>query len=152
MILQRHPDALPQIHEWGCYLMSLIHYAVVISHVPVDMAKINQLFRTFRDRGMVDDHASIIDPSGILQYLETPATIVIEHDTHKLPPDRPARANEFEIGYWRLDALNYQHFVAMTGDLVTYDPWGSWDGRSLYSRTVSEGRLVSRRVFRLEGT
>ena len=150
MILQRHPDALPQIHEWGCYLMSLVHYAVVFAHTPTNMDTINHLFRAFEREGWVDDEATVLNPSGILHYLKTPASIVIERGTHKLPAKRRARRGEFEIGYWRLDSHSYEHFVAMTGNTVTYDPWGSWDGRSPCSRTVSEGRLISRRVFRLE--
>lgn len=150
MILQRHPEALPQIHKWGCYLMVLARYAVVYAHIPVDIGTVNHLFRNFERQGWVDDEATILDPSAIMHYLKVPAAIVVEDGTHKLPADRVAKPNEFEIGYWRLDSLEYEHFVAMSGDVVTYDPWGSWDGKSPYSRTVSEGKLVSRRVFRLE--
>ena len=149
MILQRDPGALPQIHEWGCYLMSLIWWAVTFQRVPVNIDTINHLFREFEKQGYVDDDAYVLNPSGILRYLKIPASIVIE-GTHRLPPDRLEQRREFVIGKWEYPKLGYQHFVAMVEDAVTYDPWGSWDGVSPYSRTVAQGELVSKRVFRLE--
>jgi hypothetical protein len=113
---------------------------------------INHLFRQFEKREYVDDNAYVRNPSGILHYLHVPAAIVIEHGTHRLPADRRAEPRELEIGYWELPERGYQHFVAMCGDVVTYDPWGSWDGTAPHSRTVMEGELVSRRVLRLEAT
>jgi hypothetical protein len=104
---------------------------------------VNRLFETFAKKGYIDEECTILRPNALLDFLEYPATIVIENGTHKLPPGRDCSKIETEILYFRYDGQG--HFVRGDGrGDVTYDPWG-------FSNAVKHGRLVSKRIFRRPG-
>jgi len=137
MILQRDPRLNPTIRRYGCYLLSIFFLVNKYTNCEISTGMINEIFQILIDRGFMEEDAYIRDPAAIFDFMGLP---VYYYDQH-LPPNQDCKKDEIEIlmfkkGGWR-------HFV--TGDgkgHVAYDPWG-------VSRAVTEGRLISKRIFKL---
>ena len=150
MILQRDPwisANYPQIKDGGCYLFSLLWFAVQLGHVSIDAPTIcEEIFPKATKRGYIgkDDYPLwMIHPDGIMSMLG----MDVEYRGHK-PSDYICKSGEFEILKFHHRLNNWDHFVAGNGNgVVTYDPWGAVDPYD-YSLTVSEGVLHSKRIFK----
>lgn len=138
MILQRDGRLREAIREYGCYYMSLLFLANKHTNVPLSAQKINgPLYFGNIQQGRMDASCFIKDPAGILRGLGLNARYTGQHE----PPDRVCGPDEVEVLYFKSPAGG--HFVAGDGNgNVAYDPWG-------VSRAVTEGELVSKRIFRL---
>jgi hypothetical protein len=138
MILQRDIRLRKEIKEDGCYLMCLLYIANKYTNTPLSPQRINgTLWYKFLQDKFLDANCFIRDPGGILRAMGLKADYTGVHEK----PTYPCKANEVEILYFEGPAGG--HFVCGDGrGNVTYDPWG-------VSRAVTEGRLVSKRIFRL---
>lgn len=151
MFLQRCPGALPVYRKSGCYLYDICYYVNVFTNYPFSQARLNEIFAELRATGGMDGEAYVWDPERIFAYFGVIVEIRQDFDFHEGkphhgPPDYRCKEGEFEISRWFLDE---SHFVCSTDSVPTYDSWGSWDGRSPNSKTVSFGTLVDKRIFRL---
>lgn len=138
MILQRDIRLKKEIVEYGCYLMCLLYFANKYTNTPLSPNRINgSLWYKFLQNNWMQSNCFIRDPGAILRALGLKADYTDKHE----PPEYPCKANEIEILYFK--GPEGGHFVCGDGrGHVTYDPWG-------VSRAVSEGELVSKRIFRL---
>lgn len=152
MILQRHPEALKVYHKWGCYAYCGFETGERYTNFPVSQGYLNEVFPDLVRMGAIDDECFVLDPDrlhaffGIITELRQDFDYV-EGKPHYAPPDYRCGAGEFEyLRYY----LEMSHFVGGDGQSrPTYDPWGSWNGRDRFSKTVTYGRLMDKRVFRL---
>jgi hypothetical protein len=98
---------------------------------------INEIFQILIDHGYVEEDAYIRDPEAVFDFMGLP---VYYYDQH-LPPTQDCQPHEIEILMFQRG--NWKHFVAGDGKgHVAYDPYG-------ISRAVTEGRLVSKRIFKI---
>ena len=154
MILQTDYRLRTEIQHFGCYLCSLVWHVVMQTRKQIDVEWINQLYDDAVARELMNDKCFIDNPGGVLVLAGMPATYTNKHE----PTNRLCAAGEIEVLCWErprygpdgkqtigLDGKPsvWRHFTAGDGQgHVTYDPMGR-------ARTVVEGRMVSKRVFKL---
>lgn len=138
MILQRDTRLKKEIKKDGCYYMCLLYFANKYTNTPLSTSRINgTLYFKFIQNKWMEVNCFIHSPGDILRSMGLKADYTGKHER----PDYPCKANEIEILYFKGPAGG--HFVCGDGrGHVTYDPWG-------VSRAVTEGELVSKRIFRL---
>lgn len=141
MILQRDLRLRKPIREYGCYYMCLLYIANKYTNVPLTIQRINnQLYHKHVQNGAMTANCFIRHPDTILRGLGLKATYTNRHES----PDYQCADSEIEILYFRHPEYR-GHFVCGDGrGNVTYDPWG-------VSIAATEGKLVSKRIFRREG-
>lgn len=136
MILQTDSRLRKAIHDDGCYYMSIFYLVNKWTGLEVSADFIDSLFDVFVSDGEMSKECYILDPEKIFNHLGFKVKYRDVHDK----PTRMCKPDEVEILYFFGPAGG--HFVAGDGKgNVAYDPWG-------VSRAVSEGRLVSKRIFR----
>jgi hypothetical protein len=137
MILQRDERLRKEIQEEGCYFMSILFLVNKHTNIKLSPEFINQVFEILVSVGAMSSDCYILDPEAIFQYLNLPVKYTDQHEG----PSRVCGPDEIEILYFFGPAGG--HFVVGDGKgNVAYDPWG-------ISRAVTEGRLVSKRIFRV---
>jgi hypothetical protein len=140
MVYQNDPDFDHNINAWGCYFFSLLwqldkHFELGI----MDPMSIRSIYASEQLDGDIGNECFLTDPQGIctavipgrVQFLGRQGFLYIHG------PD------EFEIQCWYNPNTNFHHFVAGDGATVLYDPIQGG------SRTVREGSLESKRIFRI---
>lgn len=152
MITQRARELHQHINTDGCAFMCVAYN--VVKYRPEQWLLPTGLNKTYQvaleegimgERSFIKDWAGLFDLFGLhVEYLGHMSR------NYRLKPD------EFEILKWTLwvphAGTTWQHFV--TGDgkgHCEYDPWGSAGPMYHKSRTVTEGILESKRIFRLLG-
>lgn len=120
----------------GCYFLSLLRLAEARMGIPIDVLKAYDLAVS---RDLMRPDCYVTDPGALLE-LFIPGAWAIRHEG----ADYKAGPEELEILRYEL-ALTGEtksHFVVGDGSgRVAFDPYGE-------SRTVREGRLVSKRIAR----
>ena len=136
MILQRDERLLPQINEFGCYLMSIFYLVNKWTNFPFSSELINELYHRLHKQGWIDDKCTILNPAAIFGYLGMDVYYTDRHE----PPERQTMTGEVEI--LKFSSSHGSHFVAGDGKgNVAHDPWG-------VSHAVRQGRIESKRIFR----
>lgn len=136
MILQTDSRLRKEIHDDGCYYMSILFLVNKYTGLELSADFIDAMFDMFVSIGAMSRECYILDPDRIFGHLGLKVKYTDMHER----PERKCRPDEIEILYFFGPAGG--HFVAGDGNgNVTYDPWGA-------SRAVAEGRLVSKRIFR----
>ena len=136
MILQRDERLKKQIQDEGCYFMSILFLVNKYTNIKLSTEFINQIFDVLVSVKAMSPDCYILDPEDIFNYLGMDVEYTDQHEA----PTRLCEDDEIEILYFFGPAGG--HFVAGDGrGNVTYDPWG-------VSRAVTDGRLVSKRIFR----
>jgi hypothetical protein len=115
-------------------------------HTPTGL---NKTYKVALEEGIMAERCFIQDWGGVFRLLGFP----VDYLGHR-GPDYELRENEFEILEWVLsiphENIDWTHFT--TGDgkgNCEYDPWGAAGPGYHKSRTVTEGVLASKRVFRV---
>ncbi len=135
----RQPQrAAASIGESGCYFLSILYLAEATTRRAVDALHVYQLAVT---AGLIDGDCFVKDAGGIMTLLcDEKWECVKAGPGHPLPLDYSLKAGELEILRFELGGL--AHFVVGRGrGTVAFDPYGA-------SRTVAEGKMVSRRILR----
>jgi len=118
--------------DYGCYFLSLLHL------VKSDYGAIT-LYRLALDKKYIDPDCYVRDPGAVLRLAAGEKWEVRHEPANYIPWE-----NEFEILRFerKTTGTTYSHFVVGDGrGGVAYDPLGK-------SRTVAEGKLVSKRIVR----
>lgn len=130
--------AAVKIGEAGCYFLSILNIAEAETCIPFDAFA---AYHSFTRTGVVRDDCYVLDAGKLMSRLTQRKYDCIKAGPgHELPGDYILRPGEREILRYELNGE--AHFVVGDGaGRVAFDPYGE-------SRTVAEGRLVSRRIFR----
>lgn len=147
MILQTSEGLSRTWHKYGCYELSFFHVVNKLTNETFTPPKIGAYHRAFVAKDWVrhDDHYKhyILDMSAMFQYFNIPARVVTKNGTHRLPPNYLCRDNDIEFLLFKRPG-HIGHFVVGDGKgNVAWDPMG----RSL---SVKEGKLIGKRVYRVE--
>jgi hypothetical protein len=117
----------------GCYFLSIVYLAEQLTGKPIDALR--AFDEALRESAARPD-AYLDDPAEILGQMAGGAWTV-----SKEAPDYQAKPGELEVLRFERDT-GISHFVAGDGSgRVAFDPYGD-------SRTVREGVLASKRIFR----
>lgn len=138
MILQTDSRLLKEINEYGCYYLCILDWTVIYKHLEVGYMFINDFYERCVERKFIENNF-IQEPASIFYALGFKVIYL-----GKLPADYICKPDEFEINHWiRWEKQNkIHHFVCGNGHgCTTYDPYGM-------SRTVREGELYNKRVFK----
>lgn len=132
--LKKVSVAAKQIHDYGCYFMSLLY----VRSIPYsELTTLDELFKyydTFVSKGWMDVDCYVKDPCAILGYL-TGKKYSVKKD---VVLDTSA---DIIIGRWYNPATNLHHFVVMDRDNTIV-----WDSL-VDSNTVKNGIIESYRLF-----
>lgn len=152
MILQTADEfktLLPQMRKYGCYEMSLLFLANKLTGISLSPNKIAYLHLLFVMRDWIQDDDKlkcyIKDATGVLSHFGIHARQMFIDGTHKVNPlyKPDEENNEVEILFFKRNGA-IGHFVVGDGQgHVAYDPVG-------YSRSVAEGKLISKRIFSIQ--
>ena len=146
MILQIDGRLKDEIHTWGCYYCSTLFKANKFTNVALSPENINSGYYDLAvNRGWMrsDDEYTcyMINVAAFLTWFGVACEAVIENGTHRLPPERDCKKDEFEFLFFKRPGA-IGHFVTGDGQgHVEYDSMGE-------SRAVAEGILRSKRIFR----
>lgn len=140
MILQRDRRLNAAINAYGCYFMTILWHLNRLRNIAFDDSVIETYYAEAVRSGYMTETCWILNPDGIFGLGGLRTAYTQEH----APPTRVCADNEIEILKWvHPDASPHSHFVAGDGmGNTTYDPWG-------VSRAATEGRLESKRIFKL---
>lgn len=142
MILQTDTRMHPQINEYGCYLLSILWFGVMHTKLQLSAEMISgQIYPRFVKRGFMTDTCFIERPVAIFDFLNMGVEMIYVDGSHRVPADRKTMPDEIEILRYKVPG-SISHFIAGNGlSQPAYDPYG-------LSRSVREGRLMDKRVFR----
>jgi len=140
MILQRDRRLNSNIQKYGCYFMSILWHINRLRNIALDDSVIESFYEEAVRLGYMGETCWIRDPDGIFALGGLQTKYTQEH----APSTRVCADDEIEILKWvHPDGSPRSHFVAGDGlGNTTYDPWG-------VSRAATEGRLESKRIFKL---
>jgi hypothetical protein len=148
MIYQTDDEFEPDIKKYGCYFMSLLWQLNRFIGIPqLDHKIIEVIYNSDKhcdanNNGVTDMNAEcfIADPQGLVDFIAKGKILFIG----KKESNYTCKPKEFAIQCWYNPSTKFTHFVA-EGDngKVGYDPIKGG------SRTVREGTLESKRVFKL---
>ena len=142
MTYQTRPCFPYDVQHYGCYLFSICFlldrsYGLGIFD---DSSMLQIYFREEQDRDLGPE-SFVSSPQHLADHVAGVGKVVFE-DQH-YPADHQADATDLEIQCWYNPATDFRHFVAAENGKVIYDPIEGG------SRTVREGRLESKRVYRV---
>lgn len=143
MLQQNDPQIKHKtLRLFGCYFFTILYFAEKERGEEYTYPDIMTYFLGMVERGFMDFcDAFIFDPEGIFQYFGIDVTYTDRHE----PPDYQTLDGDIEILYYervKPDGDKVPHFVAGDGrGGIAFDPAGD-------SRTVREGTLKSKRIFR----
>lgn len=142
MIWQTNENLNKQINDWGCYWMALIWHASRIHRMVLDAERLLHMYDRHSQMGWMTRNCFILNPTAILRDMGVKSMMTTDDtltEPWKLPASYICSPQEFEVLEWRYEE---GHFTAGDGKgNLTYDPMG-------ISRTASNGKVVSKRVFR----
>lgn len=135
-MLRQNDKALNPIQEWGCAFCSLLYLLEKVTNATFTADYIIKLwFRNYTE-GDIDIESSMDNWQGVI----TDCTDDLKYLGH-FPPDYIPAENEYEILLFKRPD-GYKHFVVGDGKGgVEWDPWEN-------SRSVKEGEIISKRIFR----
>ncbi len=132
--LKKVSEAAKQIHDYGCYFMSLLYVSnTPYSEVPT-LDELLKYYDAFIANGWMDPDCYVKDPCAILKYL-TGKKYTVKKDSILDP------GANIIIGRWYNSATNLHHFVVMDRDNNVI-----WDSLK-DSTTVRNGIIESYRLF-----
>lgn len=147
MILQRDKRLLPEIQKYGCYYMSILFLINKHRNYEWDTDKINEYYKTLVHLGHIqadNDFTTVDKDDGLILHPDdifALSGLKVKYTRNHEPPQRKTQDNEIEI--LKFLSSYGAHFVVGDGaGHVAYDPWGN-------SRAVRQGRIESKRIFRL---
>lgn len=122
--------------ESGCYFLCLVHLAELVTHERIDAIPV---LLAAEEKGIVNKDYLVFDAAQVMGLL----TGVVWEKRYE---EAGYRAGPGELEVLRYERNtgegNRAHFVVGDGHgKIEYDPLG-------FSRTVKEGRLASKRIFR----
>ena len=125
---------MTEIGKNGCYLLSIIHAAEVITHRRIDAVEV---YLDAVEKKWSEIDCYLVHPDLILGSL-TGRVYTIRHDK----ADYEGQTNEVVIRRYELSktGVTFSHFILYSPTI--YDPYGN-------STTVKFGKCVSTRVFSL---
>ena len=119
----------------GCYFLSIVHLAEYCTRERVDAI---EAFLIALSDGNVQQNCFVVNPDMILTQLTG-----ISWEMKKTVAEYTPGPDELEVLRFERQEVGslISHFVVGDGKgMVSYDPYGD-------SRTVREGKLVSKRIF-----
>ena len=134
------------IGKWGCYFLCILRLAEKALGKFLDPFHFYILAvhgRFMRENCFLDD------PAGFLSSLVGGRWIVLKAGDgadsagrlYDLPLSYVPQPGEFEIDRYEVPGETEGHFIVGDGVTVDWDPYGK-------SRTVKDGKLISKRIFR----
>lgn len=147
MIYQTDSEFEPDIQHFGCYFLSLLYQLNRLLGTPeFDHKIIEVIYNTCQhtdanNNGVTDMNPEcfIADPQGVVDYI-VPGKVKF---LYKQTADYVCQSEEFEVQTWYNPATQFTHFVAGLAGAVIYDPIQGG------SRTVREGHIDSKRIFKM---
>ena len=120
----------------GCYFLSILHLESLIDGGSVDPF---DAYNIATARGYMREDCYILDPAAVLGFFNRDKWEVFHATPEYLPKPGELEILRFE----RVPpGMTYSHFVVGDGKgAVAFDPYG-------VSRTVRDGALVSKRIFK----
>lgn len=135
-MLQNAQGLCKRLGDEGCYELSLMFVAEAVSRREFDIV---QMHKALLSLGLVREDCFVVNPAGVLEQL-----CGGQWSVTKEPAGYVTSPSEFEIlRFERVDGrTTVAHFVVGDGHGgVEFDPYEG-------SRTVREGKLVSKRIVR----
>lgn len=147
MIYQTDSEFEPDIQHYGCYYLSLLwQLNRLFGNPELDHKVIELIYNTEKTgdanhNGIVDmgDECYLEDPQGLCDFV-APGRVEF---LGKSNAEREISDGEFAIQCWYNPNTEFSHFVAELDGVVGYDPIEGG------SRTVREGAIDSKRIFRI---
>ena len=138
MILQIDPRLRDDIKQYGCYYFCLLYLANKYANAQLSAARINgSLYFKLVQEGAMTTGCYINSPDTVLRVLGLHARYTGVHES----PEYQCAEDECEV--LRFEYGKQSHFVVGDGrGNVAFDPMG-------VSQTVAEGRLMSKRIFKI---
>lgn len=135
LVYQTSPGVSYKIKKWGCAFLSMMYHVERLKSKNYTVQDLNQIAQELEQAKAVD-HELTMSWDKVLEFFNLPYKCFTEKPQYELQPE------EFEIQHWYNPNTNITHFVAGDGGMKpVWDPYPN-------SRTVREGFMVSRRVFR----
>jgi hypothetical protein len=138
MYRQTDPKVNP-IHNYGCYYISILYIDEEVSGkvlAPNDIVKV--WFKNWNE-GDMDVETTILDPNGLCEDLSGKLEFMGKYPATYMPA-----GNEREILRFVHPTTGMVHFVVGDGKgKCKFDPFEN-------SRTVREGKVESKRIFRIK--
>ena len=136
MILQTDSRLREEIQTDGCYYMSILFLVNKYTGLKMSAEFIDSVFDVLVALGYMSEQCYVLDPEEMFRHLGLRVKYTDQHES----PSKVCNPGQIEILYFMGPVGG--HFTAGNGTgIVTYDPWG-------VSRAVSEGKLISKRIFR----
>ena len=135
-MLRQNDERLNPISTWGCAFCSCLYIIEKVTEKTFSPKEILNLWFLNLAEGDIDIESSMENWQGVINDV-VPGLKYLGHFSPNYVPSH----DEYEILlYEREDG--YKHFVVGDGQgCVEWDPWEN-------SRTVSEGKLTSKRIFK----
>lgn len=134
-VYQTSPGVSYKIKKWGCAFLSLMYWVEKLKNLHLTTHAVNTYADELERVGAVDAELTVFWDK-VLKYFGLPYKRFNEKPEYKLKDD------EFEVQHWYNPNTGITHFVVGEGGMTpTWDPYPN-------SKTVREGFIVSRRVFR----
>ena len=135
-MLRQNDERLNPISTWGCAFCSLLYLLEKVTGITFTPKSILSLWIKNYSEGDIDIESSMNDWQGVITDM-TDSLVYLGHFSANYVPAE----NEYEILlYQRPDG--FKHFVVGDGKGgVEWDPYEN-------SRTVREGAVISKRIFR----
>ena len=145
MIYQIHPDLPKEIHDFGCYFMSVLFLAEEKTSKYIDQDEALAIFRAAKQTGIIGDDCYVKDPVSLFRLAGVRISSVVKASKEIVPGP-----GGFELLHFHRNAdtpdgmknLAHDHFVAGDGNgNVAFDPMGR-------SNTVKYGFLENKRIYK----
>lgn len=149
MIFQTDDEFEPDIQHFGCYFLSILWQLNRLLGVPqLDHKVVEAIYQGEKgvdanNNGVTDMETEcfVSDPQGLCDFVARGRVRFLGHKS----ADYSTKAGEFAVQCWYNPATKFHHFVAEgLGGHVAYDPIEGG------SRTVREGYIESKRIFRFQ--
>lgn len=124
-----------RIRKWGCAFLCVMYLIEKLLEEHFNVEKINDLARKLESQKALDRELTV-SWDKVFEYFKLPYKVSMEKPFYKL------KEGELEIQCWYNPATGIQHFVV--GDGTSKPVWDPYPD----SRTVREGYMISKRVFR----
>lgn len=133
--MEPRQKVMEALGKTGCYFLSIIHLAEALTKERIDAV---EQFLLALAQGFVKQDCFVVDPGAILSELTGVRWGMKKETAEYLPGSAELEILRFE----RQDVgVLVGHFVVGDGKgAVAWDPYGD-------SRTVREGKLISKRIF-----
>jgi hypothetical protein len=133
----QNDEKINSVHRWGCYFCSILAMDELVSKVKFTDKEVMDLWGKNFKEGDIDIESTILDPQGLCNDLKAQLKFM-----GKYPATYTPSSDELQILVYHNDITAITHFVL--GDnkgSVLYDPYPN-------SRTVKEGKVIGKRIFK----